>query len=203
LQSGADATASTNFEAVEQRTKVVDVTLMLGLDFAVTGPNISHWLDVFSLRLTRMSASDDWAGFAEGPLVEPAVGGPPCRKPLFLVLADFLCQISLINESIAARRPSLISASALLLSLEALGAPAKLSSVLLEDCGLAWDSTDPSAPSELARCCEDMRSEWCQPIDRGSAQTVKDKFESSLGEIVAWNNPMSVQFPAVLGRTMY
>ena len=38
MQSGADATASTNFEAVGQRTKVVDVTLMLGLDFAVTGP---------------------------------------------------------------------------------------------------------------------------------------------------------------------
>ena len=119
-------------------------------------------------------------------------------KPLFVVLADFLCQLSLINETIATRRPSLISASALLLSLEILAAPAALSAVLLEDCGLAFDLSEPGAVAELARCCMDMRTEWCQPIDPSSAQVILSKFVSSLGMIAAWSDPGSIQLPAIL-----
>ena len=66
------------------------------------------------------------------------------------MLAHFLCQLAVVNEAIAIRRPSLISASALLLSLEILAAPAALSAVLLEDCGLAFVLSEPGALDELA-----------------------------------------------------
>ena len=86
----------------------------------------------------------------------------------------------------------------MLLSLEILGAPSALSAVLLEDCGLAFDLSEPGALDDLARCCKDMSAEWCHPIDQSSAEIVMNKFNNRLGMIAAWSDPPSVQVPVIL-----
>ena len=62
-------------------------------------------------------ASNGWSGaLVKARLPEAVVGGPAEARPKFWHLADFLCQLTLLNHVFCERPGSLLASSALILS---------------------------------------------------------------------------------------
>ena len=63
-----------------------------------------------------MGTAGSWVGLHMTRPQEAVVGGPAEARPKFWHLADFLCQLTLLNHLFCERPGSLLASSALILS---------------------------------------------------------------------------------------
>jgi hypothetical protein len=158
-----------------ERVLRVERDVLVGVDFNVCAPTMHAFLESFSLRLTPEKttvACADWCGSTVVPAVEAVVGGPALARPKFFHLADFLCQLSLLHHELLDYLPSLVAASALILSVWTLRGPSAVKQVLLEDVGCIWDVKG----KDLRLCVAALHKEWVCPTDREASVSVLEKF---------------------------
>jgi hypothetical protein len=161
-----------------ERVLRVEREVLAGVEFNLSTPTIHQFLESFTLRITIDPSSGvaraerDWIGLATVPVQEAVVGGPAVARPKFFHLADFLCQLSLLNHEMLDHLPSLLAASALILSVWTLRGPSAVKAVLLEDIGTTWHTQS----HQLALCVTALHKEWVMPCDLEASVTVSEKF---------------------------
>merc|ERR1719359_2709510 len=136
----------TNNKMSLDRVLRVERDVLVGLQFNVTVPIMPNWLDALSVRIK--GASSGWSG----ALVE--------ARPKFWHLADFLCQLTLLNHVFCERPGSLLASSALILSVWALEAPQNVKAMLLEDISLVWNVKRKEDFTQLTAAVQDLQEEW-------------------------------------------
>jgi len=140
------------------RVLKVEREVLMGVNFAVTVPTVQNFLDSFSVRL--MGTTGPWTGLLTTRAQEAVVGGPAEVRPKFWHLADFLCQLTLLNHTFCERPGSLLASAALILSVWGLDAPQNFKSMLLEDIGLVWSSKRKEDCTQLTVMVQELQGEW-------------------------------------------
>jgi hypothetical protein len=110
------------------------------------------------------------------PAPQPVVGGPAGARPKFAHCADYLCQLAMLNHLLLEVPPSLIAASALILSAWALEAPDAVKAALLEDIGAVWSLRKKDQAATLFEAMASLHHEWVSPVDAHAAESIVDKF---------------------------
>jgi hypothetical protein len=136
----------------------VERDVLVGVNFAVTVPTMQNFLDALAVRC--MGNSMNWGGSATTRPQESVVGGPAEVRPKFWHLADFLCQLTLLNHLFCERPGSLLASSALILSVWALDAPQNIKAILLEDISLVWNTKRKEDFTQLTAAVQDLQEEW-------------------------------------------
>jgi hypothetical protein len=136
----------------------VERDVLMGVDFAVTVPTVQNFLDALAVRV--MGTAGSWVGLHMTRPQEAVVGGPAEARPKFWHLADFLCQLTLLNHVFCERPGSLLASSALILSVWALDAPQNFKAMLLEDIGLVWSVKRKEDLTQLHTTVADLQEEW-------------------------------------------
>jgi len=110
------------------------------------------------------------------------VGGPAEARPKFWHLADFLCQLTLLNHVFCERPGSLLACSALILSVWALEAPQSVKALLLEDLGLVWSAKRKEDLTQLHATVADLQAEWQAAVAAREAGTTPESPSAALLE---------------------
>lgn len=166
----------------------VERDVLVGVNFNLSSPTMLQFLDCFVFRITTaqdaakcakrtpqqdaLASAQDWVGLVVVPAAEAVVGGPPVARPKFFHLADFLCQLSLLNHELLNFLPSVLAASSLLLSVWTLRGPTAVKAALLEDISSVWSPQS----LELLKCVTALHQEWVCPSDREASLSVIEKF---------------------------
>jgi hypothetical protein len=171
----------TNNKMSLDRVLRVERDVLLGLQFNVTVPIMPNWLDALSVRIK--GASNGWSGaLVKARLPEAVVGGPAEARPKFWHLADFLCQLTLLNHVFCERPGSLLACSALILSVWALEAPQSVKALLLEDLGLVWSAKRKEDLTQLHATVADLQAEWQAAVAAREAGTTPESPSAALLE---------------------
>lgn len=164
--------------------------VLSAVGFNVTSPTVLQWLETFSLRCAsvRGGVSEEvrrWVGFHECAAPETVVGGPSGVRPKFVHLADYLCQIAMLNHLLVEVPPSLTAAAALILAMWGLDGPACRKQLLLEDIMLVWSVKRHDQGERLKKAVADLYSDWVIAQDGGldeaderGLRVVNDKFRA-------------------------
>jgi len=174
----------THSQITLDRVLRVEREVLTGLDFNVSTPTIAQFLETFSVRLTGPQF-DDWAGMRTVPPLEAVVGGPAVARPKFYHLADYICQLALLNHELLDFLPSELASGALVLAVWSMRGPAPLKAILLEDVRVF-------KTNELQAVVRALHKEWLCPSDREASIAVVEKFATLERQEVSEWPPLGV-----------
>lgn len=176
----------THSQITLDRVLRVEREVLVGLDFNLSTPTIGIFLESFSVRVASNNLFGQWAGLATVPPIETVVGGPALAVPKFNHLADYLCQLSLLNHELHDYLPSELAGAALVLAVWALRGPPAAKAALLADIRAC------NPQGDLQGCVRALHREWLAPTDREACQAVVEKFSTPERQEVAEIAPLAV-----------